>query len=356
VIEFDCIVAGGGLAGATAARHLAQAGASVALVEAGNFDSARYGGTLPPEINPLLQRDGLWESFLATHPQPSPGVASAWGSARIDERDFIHNVHGTGWHVDRLAFDCMLVTAAASDGCAVLKGLRVESCERTGEGIWVVSARGKHGRPELRSRLIIDASGQAGFRCPWQGARDIQDTLIAIVLELAGTPPTADMRMYIESVPVGWWYSAPIPGGIVCMLFTDTAVYRRAGLDALAELREAPLTAGRTAGMKLAKSRVLAAQSALMQCAAGEGWLAVGERAASYDPISGRGVFNALRDGAACGDAALTFLQGHAGEAKEYTDRLRREFETYAAERRRFYAAEKRWSSHLFWQRRLSGG
>jgi flavin-dependent dehydrogenase len=351
--DFDCIVVGGGPAGAIAARRLARAQVSVALVEATPFDSPRYGGTLPPEINPLLKLDGLWESFLATNPQPSPGVVSAWGSAQTDEQDFIRNSHGNGWHVDRLAFDRMLVEAATRAGCAVLQGLRVESCARTAEGAWGMQVCAKGRRLELRSRLVIDASGRRGFRCSWQGGRDVQDALIAMILELRGTPPAADMRMYIESAPVGWWYSAPMHGGIVCMLFTDGATYRHGSLDPLAQVHAAPLTAGRVAGLRLATTRVLTAQSALAQCTAGEGWLAVGERAASYDPISGRGVFNALRDGAACGEAALACLQGHSGEATAYGDRLRREFETYAAERRRFYASERRWHSQPFWRNRL---
>jgi flavin-dependent dehydrogenase len=352
VHDFDCIVVGGGPAGATAARRLAQAQVRVALVEATNLDAPRYGGTLAPEVNALLKSEGLWEDFLAIHPQPSPGIVSAWGSAQTYEVDFIRNVHGSGWHVDRLAFDRMLIAAAAREGCTILQKLRVESCKRVDERTWAVQARGKDGRLELRSALMIDAAGHHGFRCPWQAGRDIQDTLIATVLELPGTPAIPDMRMYIESTPMGWWYSAPMPGGIVCMLFADSATYRQGRLDPLAHLPAAPLTATRTAGLRLARSRVLTVQSARARCY-GEGWLAAGERAASYDPISGRGIFNALRDGAACGQAALGYLEGRRTEAEQYASRLDREFAAYAAERRRFYASEKRWYSEPFWQHRI---
>ena len=136
------------------------------------------------------------------------------------------------------------------------------------------------------------------------------------------------------------------------MLFADSATYRQSRLDPLAHLPAAPLTAARTAGLRLARSRVLTVQSARARCA-GEGWLAAGERAASYDPISGRGIFNALRDGAACGQAALGYLEGRCADADQYAGRLDREFAAYAAERRRFYASEKRWYSQPFWQHRI---
>jgi len=343
--EFDCIVVGAGPAGATAARNLARYGARVALLESSRFDKPRYGGTLAPEVNSLLKSEQLWEDFQAIEPQPSPGILSAWGSAQTYEVDFIRNVHGTGWHVDRLAFDRMLAKAAEKAGCVLFEGSRLESCKRDPGGTWSVQARDQ----DLRAALIIDAAGHHGFRCPWQPGRDIQDTLIATAVELAGTPPIADMRMYIESAPEGWWYSAPMAGGIVCMLFADSATYRHGRLDPLAEFQPPPLTARRTAGLWVARSRVLKVQSARAR-SAGDGWLAVGERAASYDPISGRGIFNALRDGAACAKAALACLDGRPAEAQQYAQRLEREFAAYSAERRRFYARERRWPSQPFWQ------
>src|SRR5258708_6693778 len=107
-MNFDVAVMGGGPAGATAALCLARRGRSVAVFEAGGFEAPRYGETLPPEITPLLKRLGLWDDFIATRPLDSPGIVSVWGNREPHEQDFVRNVHGCGWHVDRSRFDEML--------------------------------------------------------------------------------------------------------------------------------------------------------------------------------------------------------------------------------------------------------
>src|SRR5882672_4257013 len=114
--EFDVAVVGGGPAGAVVSLCLARLGWRVALLEATTFDGERYGETLPPEINPVLRELGLWNSFQAISPLPSPGIISVWGESVPSETDFIRNPHGPGWHIDRNRFDEMLCTEATKAG------------------------------------------------------------------------------------------------------------------------------------------------------------------------------------------------------------------------------------------------
>ena len=96
----DVAIAGGGLAGSTAAAMLGRAGLTVTLLERSTYADWRAGETLPPAIRPLLQDLGVWDRFLATRPVCAPGIVSVWGAAEPYENDFISDPYGSGWHVD----------------------------------------------------------------------------------------------------------------------------------------------------------------------------------------------------------------------------------------------------------------
>ena len=135
---FDVLVIGGGPAGAAVALCLARQGCSVALLEATAYESQRYGETLPPEINPVLRELGVWDAFRNLSPLEAPGMISVWGDPIPVESDFIHNVHGVGWHIDRKSFDRMLVLEAEKAGAQLHLRRRVQTCSRAGGG-WRVN-------------------------------------------------------------------------------------------------------------------------------------------------------------------------------------------------------------------------
>lgn len=323
-IVFDVAVMGGGPAGAVTALCLARRGVRVALVEATNFDGARYGETLPPEINPVLRELGLWDAFSDLGSLEAPGIVSVWGSNMPSAQDFVSNAHGCGWHIDRNRFDAMLCHEAAAAGATVLPG----STDRP------------------KAQLLVDATGRSGLRLGEDHGYERDDMLVAVVLRLDGAQ-TADLRTIIETTPQGWWYSSPIPGGqTMAMFFTDPDVYAKEGIGIGEQLESAPLTRARLAPARMLSGRVVHVPSSCRQRLFGEGWIAVGDSASAYDPLSGRGIFKALRHGAAVADAIVR------GTSDTYAARVRHEFEEYVRQRRTFYASERRWPEAIFWRRR----
>jgi flavin-dependent dehydrogenase len=335
--RFDVAVAGGGPAGATVALCLARRGRRVALLEATAFDGERYGETLPPEINPLLRELGLFENFKALAPLESPGIISVWGSGAPAVQDFVRNPHGLGWHIDRNRFDEMLCREAVAAG-AELMHRRAEVVGHAVSGI--------------EARFVVDASGRNGLRIEGDGQRDVDDRLIAIVMRAAGAGD--DLRTFIEAAPAGWWYSAPLPNGeTIAMFFTDCELYTREGIVPDEQLYDARLTRGRLDGAEILGSRTVYVASSCRKTIAGDGWLAVGDSASSYDPLSGRGIFNALRQGARAAEAIDGWLRGDSGPVSEYAAHVRTAFEAYVQERRAYYAAETRWREREFWRNRV---
>jgi flavin-dependent dehydrogenase len=311
---FDAVVMGGGPAGATAALCLARRGASVCLYEGDAAD--RCGETLPPEINPLLRDLGIYDEFLSLGAIATPGIFTAWGAAEPYAQDFIRNPHGCGWHVDRSRFDEMLCRLAAEAGAA--------------------RRAGKVDPSSLCAGLIVDATGRGG-------SREVDDKLVALVLR--GRGGDTDRRAYIEAVPDGWWYSAPLPGGeMIAMFFTDPQIYSQDGIVPEEQLRHAPLARARLCSADVRSSRTVAVSSSCRREIAGPGWMAVGDSAASYDPLSGRGIFQAMRYAQLVGTS----------EPAEYAAMVRAGYESYVAQRRRYYAMETRWPDRLFWRRRIN--
>lgn len=346
----DVVVLGGGPAGAATALELARRGRDVVLLEATRFGGPRVGETLPPEANPLLRRLGVWDAFLATQPLPSPGTVSAWGSPYPAETDFTANPHGNGWHVDRNRFDRMLCAAAADAGADVRPGTSARRCTRNPDRTWTVTTTASGPAP-VTARFVVDATGRNGLRVDRHDGRDVDDALIAIFLRFAhdGVPRPPDLRTLVESTPDGWWYAAPLPSGETVAVFTvEPGFYVTEGVLLSEQLERAPLTCARVGQARLVASHTAHVSSSLRRAAAGPGWATAGDAAASYDPLSGFGIVKGLQDALALAEA----LESNAWD--DYAAAHRRRFEAYAAQRRAYYALERRWPAHPFWRNRVA--
>ena len=88
---------------------------------------------------------------------------------------------------------------------------------------------------------------------------------------------------------------------------------------------------------------------------AGPGWLAVGDSALSFDPLSSQGLLTALYTGLRAGQAADRLLDGDDGPLEEYARRLEAIHDAYRRHRAAYYAAERRWADRTFWLRRVPG-
>jgi flavin-dependent dehydrogenase len=338
---FDVLIAGGGPAGAVTGICLIRAGARVAIVEATGYDTGRFGETLPPEINPVLRELGLQVAFQALGPAAAPGIVSAWGTSNAAEQDFVSNPHGSGWRVDRNAFDAMLLREAERAGARVFTTRRVGAPERA-DGVWRMD--------EIAARVLVDATGRNGLQLEDRNEREIDDVLLAVALVVAyerGAP--ADGRTHIEATRSGWWYSGALPDGtVMAMFFTDPEQYGE-GIVIGDQLADAPLTRERLAGGRIRRSSTVHAPSSCRKTICGDGWLAVGDSASCYDPLSGRGIFKAFRHGA---QAAQAVAAGTPERMEEYAKAVRQEFESYVRQRRAYYAMERRWENSGFWARR----
>jgi flavin-dependent dehydrogenase len=336
----------------------------VVLVDKDVPDGEKAGESLPPSVNALLQRLGVWDAFLATRPVPCHANRSAWGGgSRLLEYSFIADPHGHGWHLDRACFDAMLLTAAEEAGVHVLRHTRAAKAHRCGGGRWQIAL---HDGEIVVAEVIVDATGRGAAIARRLGTRWRRaDRLVAVVGFLAPFEMArADSTTLVESTPDGWWYSALLPDErlvVVFMTDPDLLKARQAATASgwMAWLGEAPHTFERVTrgGYRLAgPPRIRSATSGRLDAAAGDGWLAVGDAAASFDPLSSHGIGAALEGGLHAATAIQRRLNGDGDALTAYAELNRRAYARYQAMWLAYYAEEQRWPDAPFWRRRHNAG
>jgi flavin-dependent dehydrogenase len=364
-------IAGGGPAGAVAALVLARRGIGVTVLEARPEPIEKVGETLPPSLAPLLRHLGLDSLLAADGHLRSQGNRAHWGSSDPALSAFLANPYGDGWHVDRRRFEARLAETAKAAGADWRWGCRLESCAAGARRNWQLEICGPAGSEDLEVDFVADATGRPARLARRLGARRLRyDRLVGISTLLASQTPAADTYTLVEAVPEGWWYSALLADGrLAVALLGDGDLLDRGLLGPESDpelwkrlLGETTATRERleTHGYEIvAPLRVLPAESSRLDVITGDGWLALGDAAAAYDPLSSHGVASAMGSGFYGGNAIADLLGGRqeAGLAKDaYREVLQRAYGSYLDLLREHYAQERRWPEAPFWRRRQTAG
>lgn len=360
--KFDIVVVGGGPAGSATALSSVRCGMSVALIESSDYAGTRVGETLPPATRKLLITLGVWDRFVADNHSPSFGIRSAWGDHNARENDFIFSPYGSGWHVDRNRFDRMLAMAAEDAGANVFLGAKLVSLANTESRKWKITIDSGQKRIELVSAFLVDATGRRSFVARKQGAIRISyDRLIALVGFMSPKPRSLveDSFTLVESQADGWWYSAVLPDRrLVAAYMTDSDFcapdHERVNFWR-GQLRKSRHTLSRAKGYSLQSGLTkFAANSSRLDRIVGDGWLAVGDAAAAFDPLSSQGIYKALESGLCGAQAIVDDQETRKTALSSYVRSIADEFDDYLRIRDKYYDKERRWPSSVFWARRRS--
>lgn len=349
------IVIGGGVAGTAAALGLRQAGLTVCLIEAGPAPRWKIGETLAPEARPLLQALGLWQTHLQAGHLPSFGNLSSWGWDAVVAKDFIGNPHGHAWQLDRTVFEATLTAAARESGVDLRNGTTVTGILRRADH-WTVQA----GPEALRSPWLIDASGRRAMVARHLGIRrPALDSLVSIHAVASSAAATdRDARTLIESLPDGWGYTALTPGGRRTVSFqTDAGLlppdqsWRAPGWFT-AKIRQtrhlSSLLEKQGYAFDLDSGPCLtSAHSGRLENFSGPGWLAIGDAAMSFDPITGQGLLKALQSASQATQIIANPDPEAWGTFNHWNENL---WTAYLAGRQACYQMERRWPASPFWR------
>ncbi|WP_218626138.1 NAD(P)/FAD-dependent oxidoreductase [Bradyrhizobium sp. dw_78] len=379
---WDVVIVGSGPAGSATAITLAKYGQRVLLVEKQRSPSFKLGESLPPTSI------GLVKHFLGDPDGPEqqlPGLfstagnVSLWASEQADIADFFFTPTGHGLCIDRLAFDEALRANAVAAGATLLKGVSLQSCARIADGSfnWQLTLISDAEMRQDRARYLVDCSGRQALVARTLGVPtlDHDDRLFAYAQWFSCAGGDDDRYTRIEAAPDGWWYSNRLPGSdggetrrlVVFHSDKDLPAARlaasRQGFDQLLDgsTHIAPLLKAR-GYQPCGTIRGAAANGQRLRDFCGDGWIAVGDAAQAYDPLSSQGIDKALRTASHAGHMihyALTESPRSSAELgsgntyiHQYDEQQRQHWQAYLSQRDHYYGIQPRWSDQPFWRRR----
>lgn len=356
--KFDIIILGGGPAGSSTALSLLQKGYSVAIVEKTDYSAIRAGETIQPQTSSLLNELKISEEVFNPH-IPSNAIQSVWGEASLKENNFIYNPYGHGWHLDRLKFDKQLIQHAEEAGATLFINSQVKTIIQHASGNWIIRLLHHSQTKTINARFIIDATGRSSFLVKQLGGvRKNVDHLIGLVTTSEiRYQPIQENFVLVESEKNGWWYSADIPGNkIVFAFMTDADLYKKEDYNAQnfykKLLQTTNFTKKRYAGSLLENIKIYAANSYIMTKTHGTNWMAIGDAAMAFDPLSSQGIYKAIKSGINAAAIIHEQFTYNINALENYSNSLHATFEKYMHLRKLYYLQEKRWSQSLFWKRR----
>lgn len=358
----DVAIVGGGVAGCAAAIALARMGYSVVVFERTGYEQSRIGETLPPRARVLLEQLGVWQEFVGDGHLPSSGSLAAWGSEELHENQFLFNPYGPGWHLDRRKFESRFAQWAEAAGARVLRHVRVREIRSLADRGWRIDVERTTRRESIDCAVVIDASGRASFVGRRLGAARVDYDKLVGVYAFCRTPTDLnDTRTMVEAARNGWWYSSYLPDAGLAAAFMSDAHLLPRGARALhaywrQELDATMYTRGRVNSARpMAMVHTIRANSYRMTAVIGENWLAVGDAAMAFDPLSSQGLYNALSSAIEASRAVQQHFTGDRTGLRDYATREQQRFTRFLEMRSAYYGRELRWRDSAFWQQRIIG-
>jgi hypothetical protein len=192
------------------------------------------------------------------------------------------------------------------------------------------------------------------------GQRRFVDHLVAVVGVYERDAAAVDQFTLVEAVRDGWWYSAPIPGGVIVAFCTDADICSTSRIKSPQRwslgISSTTHTSARIGGSCMVREPAIfsAASRYTTRTDWSSRWLAVGDAALSVDPLSSSGLVRALATGIIGAEAIVLQLAGKLDAIEAYDSLLREDLDGYMAERQRVYQRETRWLDSTFWRRRAA--
>jgi menaquinone-9 beta-reductase len=346
-LDFDVVVAGAGPAGASTAQRLARAGFHVALVDHQHFPRFKACGEfMSPECLPILQELGVAGDLRGLGAREVRGMIlhghGRRASGRFTDVGSACAPFNYGWAVRREVFDKVLLDAARASGVELFEGVRATGLLRGERGKVVgLAARQLDGEAlELHARWTIGADGLRSRVARALGVVQPVPWLDKLALTTRYADVDWGNSAEVHFFAGGYCACTAVENGLVSLnVVIDRVLYASMGAS-----RDAALTAG------LARVPALAARLARgrrVDPVRGSGPLAgrtsrqtfdgaalVGDACGYVDPVTGEGVFFALKGAEMLADSTIAAL--HAGRTDraalgEYLRGRRREIEPRAA-------------------------
>jgi len=340
--RYDVAVVGGGPAGSTLALRLGRAGLRTVLLERKRFPRFKpCGEFMSPECLPVLAELGVADDLAQlganrVHGMRLHGYARC-AAGRFTDVGSVRAPFPYGWSLRRERFDQVLLrAAAATPGVEVRETARVSGLLRDARGtVAGVRVAGSDGEREIAARLVVGADGlrssvarELGVqrRVPWLDK-------IALTTRYLGVP-RQDLAQ-VHFFPGGYFAASTVDEDVFTLnLVVDRTAVRDHGGDWDAfltdHLARAPgLAACLRDAHRIDRVRGCGplAMTTTTQVAAGA--VLLGDACGYVDPVTGEGIFFALRGAQLLAPVIVEALArgtGYASTLRPYLAARHREF------------------------------
>jgi len=308
------------------------------------------GETLPPSALPLLQSLGLLDLFESNSLHRTNGYHSAWGSTAITDHNFFFNSpFQYGLKINKQSLEQELEDLTSEN---ILRFEKMNTIRLSERGVTVEIQNDVIG-----AKCLVEATGRnrAVLKLLNVDSREC-DQLTSYSCHLPRrVHPKITHNVFVESFEHGWGIVSGLSDEVQVMsLFSRQCVGIQkelkdyscwpAILSETAHLRDF-LYDG--AGIKVVGGDAGSSRAAKL---AGKCWLATGDAAIAFDPLSSHGITNAVYTAHRAAEAITHYLSDtHAKHFRQYADSLSAIFATYLGTRHDLYRRERRWPRAAFW-------
>ena len=360
-IQTDVLIVGGGPSGASAAISLlTYSNLSVTLVEQSDFNQTRVGEHVSASIFDLIGYLKLSRNdFDVDCFRPSYASKAYWGSDKVSTTHSIFTTEDSTFQMDRETFDFKLIEVAAERGATIFPRTKCMKYVQLPDSAWKISAQ----HPEqktftIHARYLVDATGRSGNVCRMVGAPSQKyDSLVGVGLFL--DRKEANFEHVLESVEMGWWYAASLPDHkMVMTLFTDADLVSEHKLHQLDVWKKALFQTKQIRHL-LSGDQVFhdslwirSAHTQMSDVRSVERFVAIGDAAVSFDPISSMGIGFAISSASFAAKHIVQELERGSKTIDVFQQDILKNFEQYRRIKDRYYGKERRWAESRFWKRR----
>jgi len=306
--------------------------------------------TLPPSAMPLLEELELLALFQEAALRKTYGYHAVWGSRELQTTHFFNsNPFKYGLKIDKQTIQHALKAEVATH---ILPYDVLNTVDVTSEKVTVITTYKKE-KQHIEGKYIVDATGRNRavlqiLQIPIQQ----YDELLSFSCHL---PKVKHKHMihevFTESFAAGWGIVSGLSENMQVMTLYTT---KKTGLHKqltnyahwktiLADTQYLRKYLSNEAPDKILGGK---ANSSTPQYITGNNWLAIGDAALAFDPLSSHGITNAIYTA----NCAVNALTRTSYTLETYQRDIQDIFNTYLDTKNILYQREQRWSKELFWE------
>lgn len=328
----DVAIVGAGPAGAAAALFLSGRGLQVQLIDRAVFPRDKVcGEALSPGALPFLERFGLLSELERQGAFPYRGARLLTPDGIVAEAHYPSPCYGLAFPREKLDW---LLFKRAADRVDVQEGVSVETIAPQDDGLLLkLKAQGRH--ETLWARTALSAEGRFARLLGTAAREPGPPSRFAVVATLEGVEALEPLLEFHLLDPGFQIVVSPqaVERAAIALVLDGPDASRRASeaiKDFMGMLRRDPLLVERIRSARLLKPpRGMGLGRYRPAELVGDGWLMVGDAVGSMDPITGEGMYRALRTAELAAETLTeAFSRGafRASDLARYARAVRREF------------------------------